>query len=363
MERTDIRLALPSKGILQEGALEFLEACGLRVFRPNPRQYAATIPALPGVTVVFQRPGDIVTGVQQGSLDFGITGQDVLAEKGDTADATVLTIHDALGFGPCTLNLAVPEDSPARAVADLPSWAAELAAAGRPLRVATKFPRLTAGFLDRHGVQPYRLVAVEGTLEIAPAIGFADLICDLVSSGITLRDNHLRPLDGGVVLRSQAVLIANRPALQQRPAALAVARHLLEYIEAHLRARGSYLITANVRGESAEAIGRRMFAHTSLGGLQGPTVAPVVAREHLRAESDWYAVNIVVRKERLFEAVGELRAIGGSGVVVVPCAYIFEEEPERYGAMVEQLGITNYELRIQNDERPTTNDQRPTTNN
>ena len=341
MERTDIRLALPSKGILQDAALEFLEACGLRVYRPNPRQYAATIPALPQVTVIFQRPGDIVTSVQQGSVEFGITGYDVLAEKGGNGDGAVLTIHDALGFGPCSLNLAAPEDAPPRAVSDLPGWAAELADAGRPLRVATKFPRLTADFLDSHNVRPYRLVAVEGTLEIAPAIGNADLICDLVSSGVTLRDNHLRALAGGVVLRSQAVLIANRAALGQQPAALAVARHLLEYIEAHLRARDSYLITANVRGESAEAIGRRMFDHTTLGGLQGPTVAPVVARAHLRAEGGWYAVNIVVRKERLFDAVGELRAIGGSGVVVVPCAYIFEEEPERYRAMTEQLGITN----------------------
>ena len=339
MERTDIRLALPSKGILQDGTLEFLAACGLRVFRPNPRQYAATIPALPDVTVIFQRPGDIVTSVQQGSVEFGITGYDVLAEKGGNDDQAVLIIHDALGFGPCSLNRAAPEDAPPRAVADLPGWAAELAAAGRPLRVATKFPRLTTDFLERHDVRPFRLVAVEGTLEIAPAIGNADLICDLVSSGVTLRDNHLRPLTGGIVLRSEAVLIANRAALSRQPAALAVARHLLEYIEAQLRARGSYLITANVRGESAEAIGRRMFDHTTLGGLQGPTVAPVVAREHLRAEGGWYAVNIVVRKERLFEAVGELRAIGGSGVVVVPCAYIFEEEPERYGAMVAELGM------------------------
>jgi len=338
MERTDIRLALPSKGILQDGAIEFLEACGLKVFRPNPRQYAATIPALPGVTVMFQRPGDIVTSVQQGSIEFGVTGYDVLAERGANSDSAVLIIHEALGFGPCALKLAAPEAASPRAVADLPGWAAALAAAGRPLRVATKFPRLTAAFLDGHGVAPYQLVAVEGTLEIAPAIGYADLICDLVSSGITLRDNHLRPLADGVVLRSEAVLVANRAALRRRPAALAIARHLLEYIEAHLRAQGSYLITANVRGESAEAIGRRMFAQTTLGGLQGPTVAPVVARQHLRAEGDWYAVNIVVRKERLFEAVGELRAIGGSGVVVVPCAYIFEEEPERYGAMVEQVG-------------------------
>jgi len=336
MERNDIRLALPSKGILQEGAIEFLEACGLRVFRPNPRQYAATIPALPGVAVMFQRPGDIVTSVQGGSVEFGITGLDVLAEKADNG-ADTLIIHDALGFGPCSLNLAVPEEAGAQSVDDLAGWAADLAVAGRPLRIATKFPRLTAAFLDGHGVAPYRLVSVEGTLEIAPAMGNADLICDLVSSGVTLRDNHLRPLAGGVVLRSQACLIAHRPALRARPEVLATARHLLEYIEAHRRGSGSYFITANIRGDSAEAIARRMFDQTSLGGLQGPTIAPVVAREHLRAEANWYAINVVVRRERLFEAVGELRAIGGSGVVVVPCAYIFEEEPERYQAMLAAL--------------------------
>jgi len=336
MDRTDIRLALPSKGILQDGALEFLEACGLKVFRPNPRQYAATIPALPGLTVMFQRPGDIVTGVQQGGVEFGITGYDVLAERSDSANP-VLVIHEALGFGTCSLQVAAPEGAPVVSVDELAGWAAELAAGGRTLRVATKFPHLTAAFLERHHVAAYSLVAVEGTLEIAPAIGYADLICDLVSSGITLRDNHLRPLDGGVVLRSEAVLIANRAALQARPAALSMARQLLEYIEAYLRARDSFLITANMRGESAEAIAALMFAHTSLGGLQGPTVAPVVAREHLRAAGGWYAVNIVVRKERLFEAVGELRAIGGSGVVVVPCAYIFEEEPARYRGMVAAL--------------------------
>ncbi|WP_374685959.1 ATP phosphoribosyltransferase [Promineifilum sp.] len=337
MERNDIRLALPSKGILQEGAIEFLEACGLRVFRPNPRQYAATIPALPGVAVMFQRPGDIVTSVQGGSVEFGITGLDVLTEKADDGPDTTLIIHDALGFGPCSLNLAVPEEAGAQSVDDLAGWATDLAAAGQPLRIATKFPRLTAGFLDSHGVAPYRLVSVEGTLEIAPAMGNADLICDLVSSGVTLRDNHLRPLAGGVVLRSQACLIAHRPALRVRPDVLATARHLLEYIEAHQRGSGSFFITANMRGDSAEAIAQRMFDQTSLGGLQGPTIAPVVAREHLRAEANWYAVNVVVRRERLFEAVGELRAIGGSGVVVVPCAYIFEEEPERYRAMLAAL--------------------------
>lgn len=344
MERNDIRLALPSKGILQDGAVEFLESCGLRVFRPNPRQYAATIKGLPGVTVLFQRPGDIVVSVQQGSVDFGITGYDVLAERlakpgGETGNgqSAVLMLHDELGFGPCSLVVAVPEDKPAQTSADLASWARELAGQGGALRVATKFPHLTARYLEERGVAPFKLIGVEGTLEIAPAIGYADLIADLVSSGVTLRDNHLRPLQDGTILRSQACLIANRAALQARPEVLATARHLLEYIEAHQRASGSYLVTANMRGESAEAIGRDMFRRTSLGGLQGPTVSPVIAREHWQTGTNWFAVNIVVRKDQLFEAIAELRAIGGSGVIVAPCAYIFEEEPARYRAMLDAL--------------------------
>lgn len=339
MERNDIRLALPSKGILQDGSLAFLEACGLEVFRPNPRQYAATIRNLPGVTVMFQRPGDIVVSVQQGSVDFGVTGLDVLAEKSLVANGRdpVIMLHDELGFGPCTLNLAVPEELPLHAMSDLARMAHDLEKQGLALRVATKFPRLTAEFLARHDVRPAKLIGVEGTLEIAPAIGYADVIADLVSSGITLRDNHLRPLDDGQILASQAVLIANRAALQERPEVLAIARHLLEYIEAHQRASGSFLVTANMRGDSAEAIARDMFERTTISGLQGPTIAPVITREHWATDTRWYAVNIVVRKEQLFQAISELRSIGGSGVIVAPCAYIFEEEPARYQAMLARL--------------------------
>ena len=211
MTRSDIRLALPSKGALQEEALELLANCGLKVYRPNPRQYKATIPALPGVAVLFQRPGDIVVGVRQGSIDFGITGLDIISEKGNlNGDRPILTLHEALGFGPCTLNLAVPEAVPAQTMADLRGWAGELAENGRFLRIATKFPNTTARFLDQHAIQPYKLIDAEGTLEIAPDIGFADLIADLVSSGTTLRDNHLRPLRDGLILESQAALIANR---------------------------------------------------------------------------------------------------------------------------------------------------------
>ncbi len=104
----EIRLALPSKGPLAEPARELLDQAGLRVNHPNPRQYEATIPNLPGVKVLFQRPGDVVVSVRDGSVDFGVTGGDVLAEKRGP-DGAILVIHPALGFGQCSLNVIVPE--------------------------------------------------------------------------------------------------------------------------------------------------------------------------------------------------------------------------------------------------------------
>src|SRR3990170_2436733 len=211
-----IRLSLPSKGRLELGALEFLTAAGLRVFKPNPRQYQADIPALPDLSVLFQRPRDIVVSVRQGSVDFGITGLDVIEEnRGEDGD--VLVLHDALGFGHSTLTLAVPESW--KEVADLASLRDFTSSLGRPLRVATKFPYLTGRFLTQHDI-PHRLIAAEGTLETAPTIGYADVISDLVSSGQTLQDNRLRALPDGVIQASQAALIANRNALQTRPDAL-----------------------------------------------------------------------------------------------------------------------------------------------
>ena len=336
MTRTDIRLALPSKGALQLEALDLMAECGLKVFRPNPRQYKATIPALPGVSVLFQRPGDIVVGVRQGSIDFGITGLDIITEKGNlNGDRPILTIHEALGFGPCTLNLAVPEETPVHTLADLRDWAMELGRDGRSLRIATKFPRTTGRFLDRHNVTAYKLIDAEGTLEIAPDIGFADLISDLVSSGATVRDNHLGRLTDGLSLESQAAVIPNGGGLQTRPEVRAVARQMLEYIEAHLRAQGSYLIIANMRGESPQAISRQMAGRPFIGGLQGPTIATIVPPDG--SAGNWYSVSIVVGKANLVAAIAELRAIGGSGVIVTPITYIFEEEPERYKAMLSAL--------------------------
>lgn len=329
MSRTDIRLALPSKGRLEPESLAFLDACGLGIYKPNPRQYQATIPVVLDLSVLFQRPGDIVVGVRQGSLDFGIAGLDVVEEK--RVNGEIVVLHEALGFGHCALALAVPETwDDVQCVADLITRQAQQL---ERLRVATRFPNLTRSFLAQHGLSDVRLIDSEGTLEVAPTIGYADLIADLVSTGTTLRDNRLRPLPDGVILKSQAVLIANRTALQARPEVLQVARQLLEYIEAHLRAQGSYLVFVNMRGESPETIAQRMREQPHLGGLQGPTISRVMTRDGL----PWYDVNIVVRKDRLMQTITELRAIGGSGVVVTPVTYIFEEEPPRYARLLQVL--------------------------
>jgi ATP phosphoribosyltransferase len=329
MARSEIRLALPSKGRLEALALDFLASAGLRVDKPNPRQYFARIPTLPALTVMFQRPGDIVVSVREGSVDYGLAGLDAVEERrGD--DGEILILHEALRFGQCSLELAVPEAWPVASVAELVAHSRTLP---HSLRVGTQYPALTRRFLAQQGVAEFHLIAAEGALEVAPAIGYADVIADLVSSGQTLRDNHLRRLPDGVILQSQAVFFANRAALKARPEVLSLARQLLEYIVAHLRGQENYLVIANMRQASPEAIAKALFGQPDLGGLQGPTIAPIYTRQGER----WHSVSIVVHKDHLIPAVRALREVGGSGVIVSPTAYIFEEEPERARRLNENL--------------------------
>ncbi|MFC1878809.1 ATP phosphoribosyltransferase [Chloroflexota bacterium] len=326
----EIRLALPSKGRMAEEAAGMLASAGLQVYKPNPRQYRAVIPTLPGLTVLFQRPGDIVTSVRDGSVDFGITGWDVFSErKGE--NGSLLPLLSELGFGQCTLNVIVPESwEDVDNMSDLAAWQR---AKARPIRAATKFPNLTQNCFLRHGIQEMRMISAEGTLEIAPTIGYADVIVDLVSTGTTLRDNRLKTLEDGLVLRSQACLIANREALKRSPDVLATARHLLEFIIAHLRAAENLSLFANIRGQTPQVIAEAMFSKSVIGGLQGPTISPVITHK----DGSWYAVHLVVSKNQLAQAITELRQIGGSGVVVAPVTYIFEEEPLAFKEMLAAL--------------------------
>jgi ATP phosphoribosyltransferase len=330
--RSEIRIALPSKGRLAEETLDLLAAAGLRVHKPNPRQYRADIPSLPGLTVLFQRAGDIVVSVRKGSVDFGITGWDVVSEQ-QGVNGEVLVLLPELSFGFCTLNVIAPESwLEAPRISELLSKQREL---GRPLRVASKYPNLTRTFFANNSLPEVELIEAEGALEIVPTIGYADLIVDLVSTGTTLRDNRLTPLEDGQILKSQACLIANRALLKNRPKVLAVARQLLEFIVASLRALENVAVFANIRGETPELIAERMFDKSVIGGLQGPTISPVITQ----LPDKWYAVHLIVRKDQLGQAIDELRQVGGSGVVVAPVTYIFEEEPKAYKDVLTALEV------------------------
>jgi ATP phosphoribosyltransferase len=251
--------------------------------------------------------------------------------RGD--DGELLVLHDALKFGGCMLALAVPETW--EDVTRVELLALAVKRLDRPLRIATKYPILTQRFLDQYQI-PHSLIYAEGTLETAPAIGYADLICDIVSSGQTLRDNRLRMLPDGVILRSQASLISNVKVLQSNPVALKIARLLIEFFDAHLRASENLAIFANMRGPSPEAIAAQVFTQPTIRGLQGPTISRIVVQGE---EQNWYAVNIIVHRDRIYDAINELRSIGGSGVVVMPVTFIFDEEPPRYVAMLKALGM------------------------
>ncbi|MFT5195765.1 MAG: ATP phosphoribosyltransferase [Cellvibrionaceae bacterium] len=339
MTRSDIRFAIPSNGRLETDSLAFMDECGLPVKRRNPRQYTATISGLPGVTALWQRQNDIVRGVRQGALDFAIVGLDALKERCPSSKPelceNILILHDKLGISHCELHLAVPSDwNDVNDLEDLKTKAAEL----KPLRIATKFTNLTEQFMLDHGIAPFETVKADGTLEIAPAIDFADIIVDLVSSGTTLKANSLKQISNGLILHSQGVLIASKQALNERPEVLETARILLEYIAAHLRAKESYTVTANVRGASPEAISAMMLNKAHIRGLQGPTISKVVPHDPAaQAINDWYAINIIVKRKYLATAIRELREIGGSGVIVTEVKYIFEDEPVHYRAMLEAL--------------------------
>jgi ATP phosphoribosyltransferase len=330
-----IRLGLPTKGRMEEEALAFLDHCGLHVVKPNPRQYVALMPAIPELEVWLQRSADIVRKVRYGDVDLGITGYDTVAEYG-CDDRAVVILHGELGFGKCQLVLAAPDEwRDVNTVADLAAVARQRVELGQPLRVGTKYERLVTAFLNQHDITPHQIIWAEGALEAGPHMGYVDIIADLAASGVTLRENHLKQVADGTLLDSQACLIGNRHALKNRPEALAIAKQLLEFFEAHLRAVGHHAIIANIKGDSPEAVAHKVFSQTDLGGLQGPTVSRVYLRDV--TDHSWYAISIIVRQERLVQAVQQLRAIGGSGVVVTPATYIFEEEPATYRKLVAEL--------------------------
>ncbi len=315
-----VSLALPSKGLLADPTLSFLRTCDLKVHKLNPRQYTASIPSLPQVDVLFQRVRDIVYKIADGTVHLGITGLDVVMEHPSTELAVV---HDNLDYGHCDLVMAVPETwIDVETMSDLVDISLDFREhKRRNLRVATKFTNLTRRFLHEQGVHHFTLVESEGALEAAPTLGYADIICDLTATGTTLRENHLKPLIDGVVLHSQACLVAHRTALAQ-PAVRETTRTLLELIDGAIQGHDYYSITANVCGQDAEEIAQRIAQNPLTRGLQGPTVAPLFAASTQSGEH-WYAVTIVVRSKNLLDAIAHLRSAGGVQATVMPVRYVF----------------------------------------
>ncbi len=157
-----LRFAIPSKGSLYDAALAFLESSGLKVSRPNPRQYTARIKALPDVEVLLLRPAEVVQKVAAGDIDIGITGLDLLSELSPD-DPNVLIADEELGFGGADLVLAVPEAwVDVRSWRDLADLSAEWAAEGRQLRIATKYSNLVRSFCYRQGINVFTLVDSQG---------------------------------------------------------------------------------------------------------------------------------------------------------------------------------------------------------
>ena len=315
-----LRLALPSDGDLHQPTLDFLRGCGLPVRRPNARRYAGTVPALPGVEVLFQRTADITAKVEEGSAELGITGLDRLLEYRESERRAAVLVEN-LGYGRCELALAVPDSwLDVTSLADLADLALEFRQEGKQLRIATKYPRLLSAFLYERGVNYFTLTPASGALEAAPAAGYADIIADLTATGATLRENRLKTLDDGTILNSQACLLVNAELLSPSPEARELARGLTEMMEAHLRAEPYYRLSANVQGPSADAVGAMILARPALAGLRGPTVARVYGIE----EQGWFSVSVLVKKDRLLAAVDHLRACGAEDVAASQLSYLFD---------------------------------------
>lgn len=331
-----LRFAIPSKGSGYDAALALLESCGLRVVRANPRQYTATLRGLPGTEVLLHRPADIVEKVAAGGIDIGISGYDLVAEqRGDDAD--LLTVYDDLGFWRVELVFAVPQGwvdvSGWRDLADL---AVELRGRGRRLRIATKYPETVRRFCHEQGITYFELVDSQGATEAAPSLGYADIIADITETGTAIRDNKLK-IVGGPILRSQAVLIGSRRTLRGDQAKLALVKELLELIEARRRGRLFYSLTANMAGESVEAVGRRVTARVELAGLQGPTIAPVWSKFADEAAPQWYAVNLVVPQDELLPAVEHLRGIGAVSITTLQVQHVFKAQSDAYTRLLAAL--------------------------
>ncbi len=266
---TPLVLAVPSKGRLQESAAAFFGRAGLELVQGRgARDYRGALASLPGVEVAYLSSSEIVGQLAAGAVHLGVTGEDLVREKVADVDAR-LELLAPLGFGRANVVVAAPQAwIDVRTMADLEDVASAYSARrGERMRVATKYVNLTRRFFAEHGVADYRIVESLGATEGAPAAGAAEVIVDITTTGATLAANALKPLDDGVILRSQAMLVASLAA-PWGALARKSARAILDRIAASEEARKSREVRARLprRAGAIVEAARELFGAVSANG-------------------------------------------------------------------------------------------------
>ncbi len=279
--RERLRLAVPNKGRLVEPTLSLLHASGL-VFEEHDRSLVARVMNHP-LDILFVRTGDVVEFVADGVADAGITGADVLAEAGRE-----LSVLARLGYGRCRLAAAVPSDSPINTISGL-----------NGLRVATSHPGVARRYFADQGLT-VEVVPLSGAVEVAPRLGLADAIVDLVSTGSTLAMNGLRAI--GDILASEAVLVADPHAVGERAAEL---DSIVTMLGSVIAARDRKYLMMNAPADHLAELS------ALLPGLESPSVIPL-------AHAGMIAIHAVVGADEVWGLLPRLKAAGASGILVLP---------------------------------------------
>jgi len=278
---TPLRLAVQKSGRLLDDSLKILKECGIRIDN-GKNQLKASARNFP-LDVLYLRNSDIPQYVQDGVADIGIVGENVLVEKQVEVEKLI-----PLGFSKCRLSLATPKGSPYESIQDL-----------NGKRIATSYPNSLRQYLDREGVNA-DIHVISGSVEIAPNIGLAEAICDLVSSGNTLFKNGLVEQD--VILKSQACLVQNRNLSSEHKA---IVNQLVFRIESVLAAQKHRYLLMNAPNDQIEAVIK------ILPGMKSPTVMPL-------ASEGWSSIHTVIQEDRFWEIIDQLKAVGAEGILIIP---------------------------------------------
>jgi ATP phosphoribosyltransferase len=313
-------LAVPSKGRLQDNAEAFFARAGLKLAKPRgAREYRGAIVGLPGVEVAYLSASDITTQLGFGAVHFGVTGEDQIREAFTDAETRVVLI-DRLGFGEANVVVAVPQAwIDVRTMADLDDVATAFRVThDRKMRVATKYVNLTRNYFSSNGIIDYRIVESLGATEGAPAAGTAEMIVDITTTGATLAANGLKVLDDGVMLRSEANLIAARGAewgAEERE----IARLILDRIAAQGRARAFREVRTRAPGIDDAALAEAGKQFGVVAPFGGPTSSGMITLHCPPAN--------------VHALASFLRDKGAESVTVADIDYVFTRENPLYAKL------------------------------